>query len=430
MKTASVYLYGTRVAAVTWVAARECAVLEYDADFLHSGIEVAPLMMPLAGRRYEFPQLPRDAFKGLPGMLADCLPDRFGNKLIDQWLALQGRRAASFHPVERLCYLGSRAMGALEFVPAEGQAESDEAVKIAALVKLANEVLHERKNIRVSLRKADAMAGILRVGTSAGGARAKAVVAWNRETGELRSGQIDLPPGFSAWLLKFDGVSANRDKELADPQGFGRIEYAYHLMAVAAGIAMSECELLEENGRAHFITRRFDRPEGGGKWHMQSLCALGHYDFNHAGAYSYEQAFQVGRRLALPQRELEQMYRRAVFNIIARNQDDHTKNIAFLMDRRGEWSLAPAFDVTYAYNPDGAWTSQHQMSLAGKRDGFVRADLVAAASAADIKKRRAEEILDEVFAAVKRWKSFAQQAGIATPMIDSIRKALRVGMKP
>mgnify|MGYP002783578766 FL=1 len=300
MKTASVYLYGTRVAAVTWVAARECAVLEYDADFLHSGIEVAPLMMPLAGRRYEFPQLPRDAFKGLPGMLADCLPDRFGNKLIDQWLALQGRRAASFHPVERLCYLGSRAMGALEFVPAEGQAESDEAVEIAALVKLANEVLHERKNIRVSLRKADAMAGILRVGTSAGGARAKAVVAWNRETGELRSGQIDLPPGFSAWLLKFDGVSANRDKELADPQGFGRIEYAYHLMAVAAGIAMSECELLEENGRAHFITRRFDRPEGGGKWHMQSLCALGHYDFNHAGAYSYEQAFQVGRRLALP----------------------------------------------------------------------------------------------------------------------------------
>jgi serine/threonine-protein kinase HipA len=429
MKTASVHLFGSRIAAVTWMAARECAVFEYDGDFLRSGIEVAPLLMPAARQRYEFPQLPRDTFKGLPGMLADCLPDRFGNKLIDQWLALQGRSAASFHPVERLCYLGSRAMGALEFVPSEGQAESDEALEIPALVELANEVLSERKNIRVSLRKADAMAGILRVGTSAGGARAKAVVAWNRETGEMRSGQIDLPPGYGAWLLKFDGVSANRDKELADPLGFGRIEYAYHLMAVAAGIEMSECALFEENGRAHFLTRRFDRPDGGGKLHMQSLCALAHYDFNQAGAYSYEQAFQVGRRLALSQYELEQLYRRAVFNVIARNQDDHTKNIAFLMDRRGEWRLAPAFDVTYAYNPDGAWTSQHQMTLSGKRDGFSRADLLAAASFADIKNRRALDIHEEVFSAVKRWKSFAQKAGIAAPMIESIRKALRVTMK-
>ena len=429
MKTASVHLFGSRIAAITWMAARECAVFEYDMDFLRSGIEVAPLMMPAAQPRYEFPQLPRDTFKGLPGMLADCLPDRFGNKLIDQWLALQGRSAASFHPVERLCYLGARAMGALEFVPSEGESESDETIEIHALVELANEVLSERKNIRVSLRKADAMAGILRVGTSAGGARAKAVVAWNRETGEMRSGQIDLPPGFSAWLLKFDGVSANRDKELADPLGFGRIEYAYHLMAVAAGIEMSDCELLEENGRAHFLTRRFDRPDGGGKLHMQSLCALAHYDFNQAGAHSYEQAFQVGRRLALSQQELEQLYRRAVFNIIARNQDDHTKNIAFLMGRSGDWRLAPAFDVTYAYNPDGAWTSQHQMSLSGKRDEFQRSDLLTAASFADIKNRRALEILEEVFAAVKRWKSFAQKAGIAAPMIESIRKALRVTMK-
>jgi serine/threonine-protein kinase HipA len=429
MKTASVHLFGSRIAAVTWMAARECAVFEYDTEFLRSGIEVAPLMMPAARQRYEFPQLLRDTFKGLPGILADCLPDRFGNKLIDQWLALQGRSAASFHPVERLCYLGSRAMGALEFVPSEGQAESDEALEIPALVELANEVLSERKNIRVSLRKADAMAGILRVGTSAGGARAKAVVAWNRETGEMRSGQIDLPPGFGAWLLKFDGVSANRDKELADPLGFGCIEYAYHLMAVAAGIEMSECALFEENGRAHFLTRRFDRPAGGGKLHMQSLCALAHYDFNQAGAYSYEQAFQVARRLALSQHELEQLYRRAVFNVIARNQDDHTKNIAFLMDRRGEWRLAPAFDVTYAYNPDGAWTSQHQMTLSGKRDGFSRADLLAAASFADIKNRRALDIHEEVISAVKRWKSFAQKAGIAVPMIESIRKALRVTMK-
>jgi serine/threonine-protein kinase HipA len=429
MKTASVHLFGSRIAAVTWSAARECAVFEYDEDFMRSGIEVAPLMMPCVRRRYEFPQLPRDTFKGLPGMLADCLPDRFGNKLIDKWLALQGRSAASFHPVERLCYLGSRAMGALEFVPSAGLEEGDEALEIAALVALANEVLSERKQIRVSMTKADAMAGILRVGTSAGGARAKAVVAWNRETGELRSGQIEMPPGFSAWLLKFDGVSANRDKELADPLGFGRIEYAYHLMAVAAGIAMSECELLEENGRAHFLTRRFDRTPEGGKLHMQSLCALAHYDFNLAGAYSYEQAFQAGRRLALSQQELEQMYRRALFNIIARNQDDHTKNIAFLMNRGGEWSLAPAFDVTYSYNPDGAWTSQHQMSLGGKRDGFFRDDLLAAASFADIKKRRAGEILEEVMGAVRRWNSFARKAGVDQAVAASIRKALRLSLQ-
>ena len=429
MKTASVHLFGTRIAAVTWEPARQCAVFEYDANFLRSGMQVAPLVMPALATRYAFPELPRDTFKGLPGLLADCLPDRFGNKLIDQWLALQGRQASSFHPVERLCYLGSRAMGALEFVPSEGEVELDETVELQALIQLANEVLDERKRVRISLRKADAMAGILRVGTSAGGARAKAVVSWNRETGEMRSGQLDVPSGFTAWLLKFDGVTGNRDKELADPLGFGRIEYAYALMAVAAGIEMSACELFEENGRAHFMTRRFDRPDAGGKLHMQSLCAMAHYDFNQAGAYSYEQAFQVGRRLALSQQELEQLYRRAVFNIIARNQDDHTKNIAFLMDRRGIWRLAPAFDVTYSYNPDGAWTAQHQMSLQGKRDGFSRSDLLAAASFADIKNRRAREIVDEVILSVKSWKSYAQQAGVTPSVIAAIRRALRVGIR-
>jgi serine/threonine-protein kinase HipA len=429
MKTASVHLYGTRIAAVTWEVKRQCAVFEYDANFLRSGMEVAPLMMPAMSQRYVFPDLRRETFKGLPGLLADCLPDRFGNKLIDQWLALQGRDAASFHPVERLCYLGSRAMGALEFVPSEGVAERDEAIELQLLIALANEVLADRERIKVSRHKADAMARILRVGTSAGGARAKAVVAWNCETGEMRSGQIELPPGFSAWLLKFDGVSANRDKELADPLGYGRVEYAYHLMALAAGIEMSECDLLEENGRAHFLTKRFDRPDDGGKLHMQSLCALAHYDFNQAGAYSYEQAFQVGRRLQLSQQELEQMYRRAVFNIIARNQDDHTKNIAFLMDRSGTWRLAPAFDVTYSYNPNGMWTSQHQMALHGKRDGFTRDDLLAAATAADIKKRRAHDLVEEVISSIKRWKSYAQHAGVDTAMTQLIRKALRVGIK-
>ena len=282
--------------------------------------------------------------------------------------------------------------------------------------------------------RAHALRDILRVGTSAGGARAKAVVAWNPVTGEFRSGQVDAPPGFEHWLLKFDGVAENRDKEtLADPQGYGRLEYAYHLMARAAGIEMSDCRLFEENGRAHFMTRRFDRPQGPGqprKLHLQSLCALAHYDFNAAGAYAYEQVFAVARALALPHAAVEELFRRAVFNVIARNQDDHTKNIAFLMDQGGRWHLAPAYDVAYAYNPDGQWTARHQMTLAGKTDDFTPEDLLACARAAGLKTRRAKDVIAAVASALRRWPDFATPAGVPDDWTRRIAATHRLALAP
>ena len=431
MTSAIIRLYETAIGAVTWDPEREIGTFEYAPDFLASGIEVSPLMMPLGVGRFSFPNLPRETFKGLPGLLADSLPDKFGNLLIDQWLAQQGRRPESFDPVERLCYLGSRAMGGLEFEPTLLADSASEKLNLDALIQLANDALASRESLHANFSQSpEALATILRVGTSAGGARAKAVIAWNPETHEIRSGQLRPDPGFESWLLKFDGVSANRDKELADPLGYGRIEYAYHLMARAGGITMSDCRLLEENGRAHFMTRRFDRNAEGGKFHMQSLCAIAHFDFNHAGGYSYEQAFQVARRLGLPQPDLTELYRRALFNILSRNQDDHTKNIGFMMDRRGGWHLAPAFDMIYAYNPDGAWTSRHQMSFAGKREKFTTEDLLETAEAANVKPAKAKAILAQLNGAVSAWQSHAEAAGVPAAQAAEIQRNLRLDLKP
>lgn len=426
MTSASIQLYDTSIGAVSWDPDRELGIFEYDPDFLGSGIAVAPITMPLGPGRFSFPNLSRDTFKGLPGLLADSLPDKFGNLLINQWLTRQGRSPESFDPVERLCYLGTRAMGGLEFRPTLLPDYPPETLHLAALVQLANDALASRESLHVNLSQPpEALATILRVGTSAGGARAKAVIAWNPITGEIRSGQVPFAPDFEPWLLKFDGVSANHDKELNDPLGYGRIEYAYHLMARAAGITMSDCRLLEENGRAHFMTRRFDRGPDGEKFHMQSLCAIGHFDFNLAGAYSYEQAFQIARRLDLPQADLTELYRRALFNIITRNQDDHTKNIAFLMDRRGGWRLAPAYDLIYAYNPTGAWTHRHQMTLNGKRDDFLTSDLLTAGEAANLKPPKAKAILRQVRAAAANWRNHAESAGVSAPWIQQIQADLR-----
>jgi serine/threonine-protein kinase HipA len=427
---AEVKLWGRTIGAVSLLEESPYASFEYDVDFAQSDIQVAPLMMPLSHRIYRFPDLPLGTFHGLPGLLADSLPDKFGNALIDAWLATQGRLPASFNAVERLCYTGARGMGALEFVPSVGpRLQKTHPIEIDALVNLASDVLSQRNNLLTTFadeERATALNDILRVGTSAGGARAKAVVAWNRETNEVRSGQIAAGSGFDYWLLKFDGVSGNKDKELDDPKGYGAIEYAYSLMAKAAGITMTECRLLEENGRRHFMTRRFDRLSGGEKLHMQSLCALAHYDFNSAGAYSYEQALLAIRQLRLPMESVEEQFRRLAFNIVARNQDDHVKNIAFLMNKRGEWSLSPAFDVSYSFNPSGAWTSSHQMTLNGKRDHFTRADFQACGKSAIMKRGRAEQILDEVIATVKRWPEFAAQAGVSPTWTAQIERHLRL----
>lgn len=427
---AEVKLWGRTIGAVSLEDESEIASFQYTPEFAGSGIEVSPITMPLGDSIYQFPELPRNSFHGLPGLLSDSLPDKFGNALIDAWLATQGRAPDTFHSVERLCYTGSRGMGALEFVPSIGPSQdSAKKIDIDNLVQLASEVLSQRNDLNITLQEdtaANALTDILRVGTSAGGARAKAVIAWNPKTNEVRSGQVKAENGFEYWLFKFDGVTGNKDKELNDPQGYGAIEYAYYQMALEAGITMSECRLLEENGRRHFMTKRFDRLGGGEKLHMQSLGGMTHFDFNAAGAYSYEQALLIIRQLKLPMAAIEEQFRRMAFNILARNQDDHVKNIAFLMDKKGLWSLAPAFDMTYSYNPSGSWTSAHQMTMNGKRDGFTIEDFKACAEVGSSKRGRAVSIINEVRKAVIRWPGFAAGAKVSDAWTKIIKDALRL----
>lgn len=432
MTIAEVKLWGKSIGAVSWDAGAGLAHFEYDPDFVRSGVEVAPLTMPLSKRIYSFPALPRETFHGLPGLLADSLPDDFGTALINVWLAHQGRTPETFNPVERLCYTGIRGMGALEYLPAQGSfTGKSEPVDVKTLVDLASRILTKRNTLQGSFNpelREDSLQDILRVGTSAGGARAKAIIAWNQKTNEVHSGQVKAGQGFSYWLLKFDGVSGNRDKELEDPAGYGLIEHAYYHMAKKAGIDMAESRLLKENGRSHFMTRRFDRTDSGQKIHMQSFCAMEHFDFKKAGAHSYEQALRTIRKLGMPMATIEEQFRRMAFNIIGRNQDDHVKNIAFLMDKLGNWFLSPAFDMTYSYNPQGDWTSQHQMSLNGKRDDFTIEDFKACAKNASMKRGRAEEIVQQVQEAVLQWKRFAGKSGVPPEVADGIARTHRTAI--
>ncbi len=428
--TAVVRLWGEEVGAISWLEDRGYAVFEFAPAFIEKGLDISPLHMGLNDARrgdaiFSFPSLSRETFLGLPGLLADALPDKFGNSIINAWLTRQGRDAGSFSPVERLCYTGRRGMGALEFAPPlDRRFERAVPVEVAELVDLAQEVMSRRLQLDTGFNgppkdNAEAILDILRVGTSAGGARPKAVIAMSGE-GKVISGQAEVPEGYDYWILKFDGIT---DIELGEPQGYGRIEYAYHLMAQAAGIDMSECRLLEEEGRAHFLTRRFDR-HNGRKLHLQSLCGLAHYDFNRAGAYAYEQVFSVMRRLRLSKADAIQQYRRMLFNVIARNQDDHTKNIAFIMNREGRWTLSPAFDVTYSHNPAGKWTNSHQMSVNGKRDHFLLSDLVAVGDSISIPKPL--EIIDAIRDAVSGWPEFARQAGVPEKKIQQLARYHRL----
>lgn len=430
---AEVRLWGSRIGAVSLDEGAGVAAFAYEPAFIGSGIQPAPLMMPLGPDVFSFPALNPRTFHGLPGMLADALPDRYGNALINAWLATQGRTPETFNAIERLCYLGTRGMGALEFAPAQGpRFRSSREVNINTLVELASEVLSHRNDLQTSFAdksKETALRYILQVGTSAGGARAKAVIAWHPETNEVRSGQIEAGPGFEYWLLKFDGVTNNRDKELADPVGYGAVEYAYSQMAIAAGIDMSECRLMEESGRRHFMTKRFDRLANGNKLHMQSLAALAHFDFNDAGSHSYEQAMFTMRRLRLPTPAIEEMFRRMAFNIIARNQDDHVKNIAFLMDRTGAWKLSPAYDVTWSFNPAGDWTARHQMSMNGKRDGFGMEDFLACGRTVSLSTARVKAIVEQVHEAVANWPREADAAGVDPAWRKAIDPTLRLDLR-
>ncbi|MEX1132064.1 MAG: type II toxin-antitoxin system HipA family toxin [Flavobacteriales bacterium] len=429
---ASVRLWGQLVGMVVWDEQFHRAEFQYDSAFTRSGLEVAPVMMPLSKARggeevFSFGNLRDETFKGLPGMLADCLPDRFGDTLLNAWLHAQKRPAGSANPVEKLCFAGHRGMGALEFEPSHAELEaSSEALRVDELVRVARDVMAQRENFKTSRKKGEqeALLDIIQVGTSAGGARAKAVIAFNADKGEVRSGQIDGLDGFTYALIKFDGVT---NVALGDPKGYGRIEYAYHLMAVACGISMMPCTLLDENGRAHFVTQRFDRVVNAStgrteRLHMATLCGLGHYDFNDPLLYRYEDAFAMMRLLGLPYPAAVELFRRMCFNVVARNLDDHTKNTSFLMDPQGEWHLAPAYDITFAYDPGNVWLRQHQMSINGKRLDITREDLLAVAKVMNIKK--AEVVVDEVVAGVKNWRKFAKAAAMPADQTAAIGKLL------
>lgn len=412
---ARVKMFGMNIGTFKWDDTYDMARFEYDEHFVGKGLEPSPLMMPVKqGRIYSFGNLNRDVFYGLPGMLADSLPDTYGRALFDKWLTMVGR--TSGNPIETLCFLGQRCMGALEFEPATGPVTTDMKIEIDSLVEVAKEALSKKEEFGTNLdadRKA-AIAEILRLGTSAGGQRAKAVIAYNKETGEVRSGQVQAPTGFDYYLIKLDGVSA--EAGFKETENFGRLEFSFSLLAKECGIEMTECALIEENGRAHFLTKRFDRVNGN-KIHMQTLCGIAHYDFHLRRAYSYEQAFNVMRRLRLPYSQAEEMFLRMVFNVVIRNQDDHTKNISFLMDNAGKWRLSPAYDLGFAYNPKGAWTNTHQMSINGKFDDITRKDLQAFAISNNIK--NANEIIDKVCEVTSKWPEMAKNCGVPKEMIDA-----------
>ncbi len=420
--TATVTLWGTTVGYCHLEAGKKYVSFEYDKDFISMGIEVSPLMMPLSNRVYEFPELAMTAFKGVPGLLADSLPDRFGNAVIDQWLASQGRTPESFNAVERLCYTGKRGMGALEYLPAMRlHGKNNDKINIGELVKFASAVLDERQNIYLSAHDDINYSQLMKLGTSAGGARAKAVVAFNKETGDIRSGQVDLGEGYDFWLIKFDGVTRNGDHNLEDIPEYTMIEYAYYKMALKAGIFMSECKLLEEGDQKHFMTKRFDR-DNGKKIHMQSLGAIYHIDYNEPCLCSYEMAALTARRMGLPNSDIEQFYRRMIFNVIAVNQDDHVKNISFLMDRNGIWTLSPAYDVTFACDSGNKWLAAHQMTINGKKSNILINDMVACGQNMDIKTSKCKKIIEEVNDAVAEWKTIARSVGIKEKTINLINK--------
>lgn len=422
---ARVNLYGQPVGTFRWDNNRQLAHFEYANSFIGKGLEPSPILMPVRqGRVYSFSDIGRETFKGLPGMLADSLPDTYGRALFDRWLALTGR--SSGNAVETLCFLGKRCMGALEFEPAiDAPYSPDVRIELDSLVEVASEALSEKEEFGANLEddKKAAIAEIVRLGTSAGGQRAKAIIAYNPLTGEVRSGQIEAPEGFDYYLIKLDGVTA--EAGFRETQNFGRLEYSFYRLVKECGIEMSDCKLIEENGRAHFLTKRFDR-RNGEKIHMQTLCGIAHYDYRNPRSYSYEQAFNVMRVLRLPYSQAQEMFRRMVFNVVIRNQDDHTKNISFLMDKQGKWNLSPAYDMGFAYNPKGGWTAQHQMSINGKFDDITRQDLLEFAKRNNIKE--AAQIIDSIVEVSSRWQLIARECEVPQPMIDAIVPNLKLSI--
>jgi serine/threonine-protein kinase HipA len=423
---AQIKIFNKKVGAVAYDKAKGTALFEFENSFLKNDFDLSPIKMPIKnakGKIFSFTELSRsNTFKGMPGLLADVLPDKYGNALINNWLIKNGRPTGSLDPVETLCFIGKRGMGALEFNPVNPPtANNSTKIEIGNMVQIAQDILSERKTFTTNLSAEEekAMADILKIGTSAGGARAKAIIAYNTLTKEVKSGQTDAPAGFSHWLIKFDGVE---DEQFGASNGYGRVEMAYYKMAKDCGIEMMECMLFEENERAHFMTRRFDRPTENTKLHVQTFCAMQHYDFNEVGLYSYEQLFETMRILRLPYPQHEQLYRRMLLNVMGRNCDDHTKNFAFIMDEKGEWKLSPAYDVCHAYRPASPWVSQQSLSINGKRENITKDDLLAVAKSLGIKK--AAKIITQVSEVVNKWANYADEQKVPVTLRDAIKITL------
>lgn len=422
-----VKLWGESVGSLYWEKKTGSALFEYEPKFIRSGLDISPITMPISqyrGASYQFLQNRTNCFKGLPGLFADSLPDAFGNQIINEWFASRGLPDEEITPLDRLCYVGKRAMGALEFEPCspiDGMEESS-IIHIRELTELAKSVFTDRKEFQAQLRQeGKKILNILKVGTSAGGAKPKAIIAYNEKTGEVRSGQVKAPEGFGYWLLKFDGGIYSEHAQITDnPQGIGNIEYAYYKMAKASGIQMMECRLLSEGSSHHFMTKRFDRTETGEKIHVQTLAGLAHYDRDQR--HSYEEMFRIMRSMELPYSAQEELYRRMVFNIMTRNHDDHTKNFSFLMDKKGKWSLAPAYDLCYSYTPGGKWTNRHQLSINGKQDEFTMKDIVKTGENMGIRSHKA--IIGEIQEVVARWQEYAKECGVLPEHEQTIAKNL------
>ncbi len=423
VQTADVYLWGKHIGSISQEENTNLMNFRYTDWAIDNNINLSPIMMPAERRTYRFPDLNRTSFNGVPGLIADSLPDKFGNAVINNWLLKQGRQPDTISAVERLCYIGERGMGALEYRPQTGpEISAAEKVDVDELVELASSILQQRKDFTVKPENEEDLGMLLKLGTSAGGARAKAIIAWNPKTNEIRSGQIKAGDDFEYWILKLDGVKENSDKEKNDEAGYGKIEYAYYLMAKKCGIEIMECSLYQENGRSHFMTKRFDRVNGGEKLHMQTLAALTHTDYNYPGIYSYEEAARIIRLLTNDQSQVEELYRRMIFNVLAMNQDDHVKNISFLMDKNLNWRLSPAYDVGFAYNPEGDYTSRHQMTINGKQKGLEKEDLLVCGKNMGISRSKAVKIIDAVFEGVSCWDEFASIAGVAEKKMEMIKQ--------
>ncbi|MND28129.1 Serine/threonine-protein kinase HipA [compost metagenome] len=436
MEVVEVNYHGQRVGAVSYDTERRSSAFEYDETFIKTGIQLSPIMMPLAKRIYTFPALGYDTFKGLPGLLADSLPDDFGNAVLNAWVAAQGKSTDAITPLQRLQYTGLRGMGALEYRPASNTNRLDSAheVSITSLVSIAQGVLDERNEFELALKEdgqedRDGMLELLSVGMSAGGARPKAVLAFNESFTEARSGQAQVPEGFTHYLMKFDGVSEhNKNREtFGDPLGFGAMEYVYHLMAKACGIEMMPCRLLDEGNRRHFLTQRFDR-RGNTKIHVQTLNGMAHIDYKQHGSYSYEQLFGVVRKLKLSAAEAEQLLLRMVFNIVARNHDDHAKNFAFLLDGT-KWKLAPAYDIAYSYKPGSQWVGSHWMRFNGKQDNFTRTDFHQLEQVSHIfTPDKLNEVIEKVTEQVSQWPALAKENGVPQALISEVQNNLRLNL--